>query len=343
MKKSISAMIAAAMILCVMPMTAHASEWRQGADGRWWYQHDDGGCTKNGWEKIDGKDYYFDADGWMLSNTTTPDGYQVGADGVWIQNAIAAQTQTPQDGYFADYCGKYVEIGVKEGDRYSELASPIDSQQRLEVLDNGLTVRSYSGASMIQYTLTFSGIQEEGVSLFYTNDENTGFIYGFVDGKRTVAMIKVAAGTKVVFYYGLIADVTAASSNTAETGTTSSATSSTSDISYLAAMDFRGIKSEYPKAEPLGAYVKSFKLNGDKCAVVYLQYKIINNYSETFLHNISDGTRITDPVNYYKKQGSRAFGRNKIKAIDDQTTVLKAISAAMQNGEYIAPSVLDPQ
>ena len=28
--------------------------------------------------------YYFDKDGWLLTDTTTPDGYQVNADGQWI-------------------------------------------------------------------------------------------------------------------------------------------------------------------------------------------------------------------------------------------------------------------
>ncbi len=34
-------------------------------DGKWWYRHADGSCTRNGWEQIAGKWYYFDGDGWM--------------------------------------------------------------------------------------------------------------------------------------------------------------------------------------------------------------------------------------------------------------------------------------
>lgn len=34
-------------------------------DGRWWYQHNDGGWTNDGWESIDGKWYKFDREGWM--------------------------------------------------------------------------------------------------------------------------------------------------------------------------------------------------------------------------------------------------------------------------------------
>lgn len=43
-----------------------------------------------GWNQIDGKWYYFSMEegsenGMLLKNTTTPDGYKVDADGVWIQ------------------------------------------------------------------------------------------------------------------------------------------------------------------------------------------------------------------------------------------------------------------
>ena len=41
------------------------AKWIRESNGRWWYRHVDGGCTKNGWEKIDGKWYYFDEKGWM--------------------------------------------------------------------------------------------------------------------------------------------------------------------------------------------------------------------------------------------------------------------------------------
>ncbi|EKQ51504.1 MULTISPECIES: GH25 family lysozyme [unclassified Clostridium] len=35
-------------------------------DGKWWYRHIDGSYTTNGWEKINGKWYLFDSEGWML-------------------------------------------------------------------------------------------------------------------------------------------------------------------------------------------------------------------------------------------------------------------------------------
>lgn len=40
-------------------------------NGRWWYQHDDGSYTTNGWEKIDDKWYKFDNNGWMQTGWQT--------------------------------------------------------------------------------------------------------------------------------------------------------------------------------------------------------------------------------------------------------------------------------
>lgn len=61
------------------------SVWAQDSKG-WWIQNTDGSYLTNAWyQNTDGKWYYMGADGYMLTNTTTPDGYKVGADGAWIQ------------------------------------------------------------------------------------------------------------------------------------------------------------------------------------------------------------------------------------------------------------------
>ena len=63
--------------------------WIETVDNKWCYMN----STKNaqegamvfGWYQIQSKWYYFLADGIMLANTTTPDGFVVGADGAWVQ------------------------------------------------------------------------------------------------------------------------------------------------------------------------------------------------------------------------------------------------------------------
>ena len=43
----------------------------------------DVGKMTTGWKQINGGYYYFGSDGKMYTNGVTPDGYKVGADGVW--------------------------------------------------------------------------------------------------------------------------------------------------------------------------------------------------------------------------------------------------------------------
>ena len=73
-------------------MTAMAAEWKQNEIG-YWYQEDNGSYPTNSWKWINGKCYYFDSNGYMLANTTTPDGYTVDATGAWTVNG-AVQTQS---------------------------------------------------------------------------------------------------------------------------------------------------------------------------------------------------------------------------------------------------------
>lgn len=74
-------------------ITTYAGEWKQNNSG-WWYQNDDGSYSTNSWQWIDGNNdgiaesYYFDSNGYLLANTTTPDGYQVNESGAWTINGL---------------------------------------------------------------------------------------------------------------------------------------------------------------------------------------------------------------------------------------------------------------
>ena len=57
--------------------------WQNNGYG-WWYQRANGTYPHNEWEIINGIWYYFDANGYMLADTTTPDGYYVDENGAWI-------------------------------------------------------------------------------------------------------------------------------------------------------------------------------------------------------------------------------------------------------------------
>ena len=93
-KKAIALMLAALMTVG-SGMTTFAGQWEQtGSD--WKYMQDNGTYATNGWQWIDGKSYYFDANGIMAKNTTV-DGYTVNADGQWVVDGVV-QTQGSTSG-----------------------------------------------------------------------------------------------------------------------------------------------------------------------------------------------------------------------------------------------------
>ena len=99
--KKIVALLMTAAIALGTTTTSFAASWQSDSIG-WWWQNDDGTWPSNSWQWLDGNGdgvaecYYFGPDGYMLANTTTPDGYQVNADGAWVVNgAVQTQTATP--------------------------------------------------------------------------------------------------------------------------------------------------------------------------------------------------------------------------------------------------------
>lgn len=84
-------------------MPAFAGTWLVGQDGtnaRWCYDNGDGTYAKNEWRWIDGDGngiaecYCFDANGWLFTNTVTPDFYTVNENGAWHVNGVVQTKST---------------------------------------------------------------------------------------------------------------------------------------------------------------------------------------------------------------------------------------------------------
>ena len=96
MKKRFYLALSALAISTALTIPVFAGTWKQDNTG-WWYERDDKSFPVSVWEQIDGSWYYFNENGYMLSNqwfgnyylgstgamltNTVVDGYQVGADG----------------------------------------------------------------------------------------------------------------------------------------------------------------------------------------------------------------------------------------------------------------------
>lgn len=109
MKRKLVTIVCATVMSLSLSLPAFAGQWISNSTG-WWWRNDDGSWPANSWQWLDGNQdgiaerYYFNGEGYMLANTTTPDGYKVNANGAWVENGVVqaayansvtpAQTQT---------------------------------------------------------------------------------------------------------------------------------------------------------------------------------------------------------------------------------------------------------
>jgi len=119
MRKLIKRLVALTMISCLTvssSIISFAGEWRSDEHG-WWYVNDDGHYPTDTWQEISGKYYYFGSDGYMLHSTTTPDGFQVGSDGAWIESAPESQSLEVPEGVTEQEWLEWLEFekSIKEG------------------------------------------------------------------------------------------------------------------------------------------------------------------------------------------------------------------------------------
>ena len=113
---------------------------------------------------------------------------------------------------------------------------------------------------------------------------------------------------------------------------------------YLAGTDFRSVRRQYSSAKAEGAYVVAYlDTNGDECILTYVVYKIgSGRYSTTTLHNITKGTTIKNPNNYYSKLADRAYGASKsnyMRLANDallyETNAIKCLSDSLKAGKTV--------
>lgn len=109
-------------------------------------------------------------------------------------------------------------------------------------------------------------------------------------------------------------------------------------LTEYAARTFRSVRYDYPSATGKHGYAIAFTdKNGDQCVMTYVYYQIIRNYSQTTLYNLTKGTRIEDPADYYSNTADRYYGANAIRYLELASQALSYENKAITGvRDYIA-------
>ena len=176
MKKATGVLFAAAALAVLLTLPVQAAEWKQSADGSYWYQRDDGSYPAGGMFNIDGVNYYFDGNGVMKTgwqydrftwkyfgaNGALATGWQQ-VDGKWYylepENEGAMHTSwlsLNNDLYYLDESG-VLQTGIfRLSDRQSgsEYVYEADSSGRIkrnQTARNGNRMLRYEDNGVIMY------------------------------------------------------------------------------------------------------------------------------------------------------------------------------------------------
>ncbi|MCC8059545.1 MAG: NPCBM/NEW2 domain-containing protein [Clostridiales bacterium] len=164
MKKKFAAVMVTAVATLAMSVPAFAGQWLSNANG-WWWVNDDGSYPSNSWQWLDGNGdgvsecYYFDANGYCLINTTTPDGYMVDGSGAWIVNgsvqtqggSTSAQTATEETQAVSNVAAVNL-LDLEPVSRAGSYAGTNEKTSRDELWSKALVFNSFSNSHAEYYT-----------------------------------------------------------------------------------------------------------------------------------------------------------------------------------------------
>ena len=175
MRKLIVAAAAAGMSM-LFSLTPFAAGWELGTGehaAQWKYVNADNSLDK-GWHVIDGNGdgiaewYYFDEEGWLLTSTTTPDGYTVNENGAWVKDG---QVVTEKTG------GAKTGTEAQTAETGSQTAGasqmPTGRYMMYNVVTNGVT-QKLSMNVLYQSFYEFVSVKDKSVVLLHTVTDTYG-------------------------------------------------------------------------------------------------------------------------------------------------------------------------
>ena len=155
--------------------------WKKDNIG-WWYQNHDGTYPKSQWKSINSKWYYFNQKGYLLTNTTTPDGYKVDHNGEWVEKKVYKKEMWKKDNigwWYQNYDGTYPKSQWKS----------INSKwyyfnQNGYLLTNTTTPDGYKvdhNGEIIKENNTFSNSISDNEKYLVESKNGSQTVYGYYD------------------------------------------------------------------------------------------------------------------------------------------------------------------
>ena len=160
---------------------AYAGRWQKGNgknSNKWWYNHQDGTYPKSTWAWIDGNGdgiaecYYFDANGWLKSNTTV-EGYKVDTTGAWLKDGVVQVKAIGEVGAYTngksesssgtiDVMGSDLDLGTAVSDQENQ--KPSVEKKSSGTKKSGEKEEKKSGQDVLELSGSYSGPVVEGDS-----------------------------------------------------------------------------------------------------------------------------------------------------------------------------------
>ena len=164
-----------------------AGSWKSDANG-WWWQNSDGTWPANAWVWLDGNGdgsaecYYFNENGYILTNTTSPDGYVLDGDGAWTVNG---EKQTQAVSY--DVGWNHDGIGWKyySGSRFVTSDWKRIKGEKYYFDENGYMVTGFQEIDGLYYYFDSTGALKDKTfymdGIYYVVDPSDGSITDEID------------------------------------------------------------------------------------------------------------------------------------------------------------------
>ena len=142
----------------------------------WWYDLGNENYLRSTWQWIDTDNdgvaecYYFDADGWMYTDTTTPDGYTVDENGAWTVDSVVQTRETLEDNTTEETDTTSGQDGSSYKQETLDRINQFRAGQNLNALAESERLSSIANIRAKECAISFSHTRHQGGSVLDESD-----------------------------------------------------------------------------------------------------------------------------------------------------------------------------